>query len=115
MADESCLDLIFRNARTHNAWLDKPVSDDTLRQLYDAMKWGPTSANTNPARFIFLRTTRAKERLRPSLAPGNVEKTMAAPVVVIVAYDLKFYEKLPRLFPHAPSMRDLYASESAAR
>ncbi len=103
-----CLDLIFRNARTHTAWLDKPVSDETLRQLYDAMKWGPTSANTNPARFIFLRTKEAKERLKPSLAPGNVEKTMSAPVVVIVAYDLKFYEKLPRLFPHSPSMRALF-------
>jgi len=88
MADERCLDLIFRNARTHTAWLDKPVTDDTLRQLYDAMKWGPTSANANPARFVFLRTKQAKERLRPSLAPGNVDKTMAAPVVVIVAYDL---------------------------
>src|SRR5437764_8830171 len=110
MADEHCLNLIFRNARTHTAWLDKAVSDDTLRQLYDAMKWGPTSANTNPARFIFLRTRQAKERLRPSLAPGNVEKTMTAPVVVIVAYDLKFYEKLPRLFPHSPSMRDMFAS-----
>jgi len=110
MADETCLDLIFRNARTHSAWLDKPVSDDTLRQLYDTMKWGPTSANASPARFVFIRTKQAKERLRPSLAPGNVEKTMAAPVVVIVAYDLKFYEKLPRLFPHSPSMRELFAS-----
>jgi 3-hydroxypropanoate dehydrogenase len=108
MADD-CLDLIFRNARTHTAWLDKPVSDGTLRQLYDAMKWGPTSANANPARFVFLRTPQAKERLRPCLAPGNVEKTMSAPVVVIVAYDLKFYEKLPRLFPHAPAMRDHFA------
>jgi 3-hydroxypropanoate dehydrogenase len=110
MADETCLDLIFRNARTHSAWLDKPVNDDTLRQLYDTMKWAPTSANANPARFVFIRTKEAKERLRPSLAPGNVEKTMTAPVVVIVAYDLKFYEKLPRLFPHSPSMRELFAS-----
>jgi 3-hydroxypropanoate dehydrogenase len=110
MADDNCLDLIFRNARTHTAWLDKPVSDETLRQLYDTMKWGPTSANANPARFVFIRTKQAKERLRPSLAPGNVEKTMSAPVVVIVAYDLKFYEKLPRLFPHSPSMRDMYAA-----
>jgi 3-hydroxypropanoate dehydrogenase len=108
MSDETCLDLIFRNARTHSAWLDKPVSDETLRDLYDAAKWGPTSANTNPARFVFILTKQAKERLRPSLAPGNVEKTMAAPVVVIVAYDLKFYEKLPRLFPHSPSMRKLF-------
>jgi len=76
MADEACLDLIFRNARTHNAWLDKPIGDDTLRQLYDTMKWGPTSANANPARFVFLRTKQAKERLRPCLAPGNVETPM---------------------------------------
>jgi 3-hydroxypropanoate dehydrogenase len=69
---------------------------------------GPTSANINPARFVFLRSAAAKERLRPSLAPGNVEKTMSAPVTVIVAYDLKFYEKLPRLFPHYPAMRDMF-------
>src|SRR5258706_5299701 len=109
-ADQPCLDLIFRNARTHSAWLDKPISDDLLRQLYDTMKWGPTSANASPARFVFIRSKQAKERLRPTLAPGNVEKTMAAPVTVIVAYDLKFYEKLPRLFPHSPSMREMFAS-----
>src|SRR5258708_29531313 len=80
MANDPCLDLIFRNARTHAAWLDKPVSDETLRELYDTMKWGPTSANTNPARFLFVRSKPAKERLKLSLAPGNVEKTMAAPV-----------------------------------
>jgi 3-hydroxypropanoate dehydrogenase len=109
MADEECLDLIFRKARTHTAWLDKPVSDELLHQIYDTMKWGPTSANMNPARFVFIRTKSAKERLRPALAPGNVDKTMAAPAVVIVAYDLKFYEKAPRLFPHAPSMREMFA------
>jgi 3-hydroxypropanoate dehydrogenase len=109
-ADNACPDLIFRNARSHSAWLDKPVSDDQLRDLYDTMKWGPTSANASPARFVFIRSKQAKERLRPTLAPGNVEKTMAAPVTVIVAYDLKFYEKLPRLFPHSPSMRQLFAS-----
>src|SRR5262245_45882180 len=103
------LDLLFRQARTHSAWLDKAVTDDTLRQLYDLVKWGPTSANGSPARFLFLRTREAKERLRPALATGNVAKTMAAPVTVIVAYDLKFYEKLPKLFPHSPKMRALYA------
>ena len=107
--DDKALDQIFREAQTHNAWLDKPVSDETLRQLYDVMKWGPTSANGSPARFVFLRTPEAKERLRPTLAPGNVEKTMAAPVTVIIAYDLLFFEKLPKLFPHAPAMRDLFA------
>ena len=107
--NEEALDQLFRAARTHNAWLDKPVSDDTLRQAYDLMKWGPTSANSCPARFVFLRSQQAKERLRPALAPGNVEKTMKAPVAVIVAYDLLFYEKLPRLFPHSPAMRNLFA------
>ena len=108
-----CIDKLFRQARTHNAWLDKPVSDDTIRQLYDALRWGPTSANSSPARFVFIRTPRGKERLRPSLASGNVEKTMSAPVTVIVAYDLQFYEKLPRLFPHNPTMRDHFRSNPA--
>ena len=108
-----CIDRLFRNARTHSAWLDKPIADDTLHDLYDALKWGPTSANTSPARFVFLRTPKAKERLRPSLAPGNVEKTMTAPVTMIIAYDLRFYEKLPKLFPHNPGMRDLFAANPA--
>jgi 3-hydroxypropanoate dehydrogenase len=107
--DDAALDQLFRTARTHNAWLDKPVSDDTLRELYDLMKWAPTSANTNPARFVFLRTQRAKERLVPALAPANVEKVMTAPVTVIIAYDLLFFEKLPKLFPHAPAMRENFA------
>ncbi|MBF6992568.1 MULTISPECIES: malonic semialdehyde reductase [Cupriavidus] len=98
---EDGMDLLFREARTHNAWLSQPVSDETLRQLYDLMKWGPTSANCSPARILFLRTPEAKQRLVPALAPGNVEKTMAAPVTAIIAYDVKFYELLPKLFPHA--------------
>jgi 3-hydroxypropanoate dehydrogenase len=106
---DDALNEIFREARTHNAWLDKRVSDDVLRQLYDLMKWGPTSANGSPGRLVFLRTPEAKERLRPALAPGNVEKTMTAPVTAIIAYDLLFFEKLPKLFPHAPGMRDLFA------
>jgi len=108
LGDEA-LDQLFREARTHHAWRDQPVTDDTLRRLYDVMKWGPTSANGSPARFVFLRSQEAKERLRPTLAPGNVEKTMTAPVTVIIAYDLLFYEKLPKLFPHSPAMRDLFA------
>lgn len=104
------LDLLFREARTHYAWQDRPVTDDTLRQLYDLTKWGPTAANTGPARFVFLRSAAAKERLRPALAPGNVDKTLSAPVTVIVAYDLLFYHKLPKLFPHNPGMAGLYAS-----
>src|SRR6266478_6421800 len=108
-----CVDKLFREARTHGAWLDKPVSNETLRELYDALKWGPTSANSSPARFLFIRTAKARERLKPSLAPGNVAKTMAAPVTVIVAYDLQFYNKLPKLFPHNPGMRDLFAANAA--
>jgi 3-hydroxypropanoate dehydrogenase len=107
---DDALDLAFRKARTYNAWLPKPVPDELIHQLYETLKWGPTSANISPARFVFLRSATAKERLRPSLAPGNVEKTMSAPVTVIVAYDLKFYEKLPRLFPHSPAMRDMFAN-----
>ena len=100
---------MIREARTQNVWFDKPVTEDILRQIYDVMKWGPTSANSSPARFVFLRSQQAKQRLRPLLAPGNVEKTMAAPVTVIIAYDLLFFEKLVKLFPNAPAMRDFFA------
>ena len=99
--DDASLDRLFRGARTHNAWLDRPVTDADLRALYEVMKWGPTSANSSPARIVFLRSREAKERLAPALAPGNVEKTLAAPVTAIVAQDLEFHEKLPKLFPHA--------------
>jgi len=108
--NDDVLDLLFRKARTHSAWLPKLVPDALLRELYDVVKWGPTSANSSPARFVFLRSAAAKERLRPALSAGNVAKTMAAPVTVIVAYDLKFYEKLPKLFPHNPAMRDNFAN-----
>jgi 3-hydroxypropanoate dehydrogenase len=107
---DAAIDQLFRQARTHNAWLDKPVPDGVLREIYDIAKWGPTSANTSPARFVFIRTKEAKERLRPALAPGNVEKTMTAPVTVIIAYDLLFYEKLGKLFPHNKSMRNMFAA-----
>src|SRR5436305_13940072 len=95
---DQCLDQIFRKARTHSAWLDRPVTDEMLRNIYDLMKWGPTSANGSPARFVFLRSREAKERLRQALAPGNVEKTMTAPVTAIIGYDLLYYEQLPQLF-----------------
>jgi len=108
--NNEAFDILFRQARTHNAWLKKAVSDETLRQLYDLVKWGPTSANGLPMRVVFLRTPEAKERLRPALMPGNVEKTMTAPVTAIVAYDELFYEKLPVLFPHNPGMRDFFAN-----
>ena len=112
MIDQACLDTLFYDARTHNAWLDRPIDDETLRQLYDLLRWAPTAANTNPARFVFIRTREGKERLRPALAPGNVEKTMSAPVTVIVAYDLKFHEQLPKLFPHSPGMAKLFAGNA---
>jgi len=108
--NDDALDVIFRTARTYNGWLDKPVSDETVLEIYDLMKWCPTSANASPARFLLLRSKAAKERLRPALAPGNVEKTMSAPITVIVAYDLRFYEKLPKLAPHNPGFRDLFAN-----
>jgi 3-hydroxypropanoate dehydrogenase len=104
--DDQALDILFRKARTHNAWLDKPITDDVLHKIYDVMKWGPTSANSSPGRIIFLRTPEAKERLRPALAPQNVEKTMKAPVTVIVAHDMNFYDHMVKLFPHNPAARD---------
>jgi 3-hydroxypropanoate dehydrogenase len=108
--DKSALDTIFREARTYSTWHPRPVADQTLRDLYDLLKWAPTSANAAPARFAFLRSKEAKERLRPALSAGNVEKTMAAPVTVIVAYDMRFYEQLPKLFPHSPGMKKLFES-----
>jgi 3-hydroxypropanoate dehydrogenase len=108
-ASDETLDILFRKARSHNAWFDKPVSDDLLRRLYEAMKWGPTSANSCPVRIVFLRTPEAKERLRAALSPTNVEKTMQAPVTAIIAHDMNFYEKLPRLFPHNPGARDWFS------
>ena len=98
--NDEALDQLFRNARTHSDWLPRPVSDDTLRQLYELMKWGPTSVNCCPARILFLRSAQAKQRLLPALSPGNVEKTMSAPVTAIIGYDGRFYQQLPKLFPH---------------
>ena len=92
---------LFLNARTHNGWTDQKVDDETLRKVYDLMKWGPTSANCSPARLVFVITPEAKAKLLPCMAPGNVDKTKAAPVTAIIAQDLEFYEKLPKLFPHA--------------
>jgi 3-hydroxypropanoate dehydrogenase len=106
--NERTLDVLFREARTFTKWQPRPVTDETLHDLYDLLKWAPTSANASPARFAFLRTKEAKERLRPALAPLNVQKTMTAPVTVIVAYDMKFYEQLPKLFPHKSSMLKLF-------
>jgi 3-hydroxypropanoate dehydrogenase len=98
--DEAALAALFKDARSHNKWTDQPVTDDELRALFDLLKMGPTSANSSPGRFLFLRTEWQKERLKPALSAGNVEKTMSAPVVAIVATDPHFYNHLPKLFPH---------------
>src|SRR6266403_1721637 len=98
---DECLDVVFRNARTHNIWLDDPVDEALLRQVYDLAKMGPTSANMSPMRLVFVKSKEAKEKLKPTLDPANVEKTMKAPVTAIIGMDVHFYEKLPALFPHA--------------
>ena len=103
------LDQLFRSARTHNAWRDEPIPTTLIYELYDLLKWGPTSANSSPARFVFLVTAEAKARLEPYLASANRAKTMSAPICVIVAYDLGFAEKLPNLFPHAADARNWFA------
>jgi len=112
--DQAGLDLLFLQARTQNGWLPTPVSDDQLRRLYDIMRMGPTSANSCPARVLFLRTSAAKARLLPALSPGNVEKTKQAPVTAIIGYDTRFYEWLPKkLFAHRPDMAENYAKNPA--
>lgn len=112
MIDQNALDALFLSARTQNGWLDEPVSDEQLRSIYDLVKMGPTSANSQPGRIVFLRSAQAKERLRPALTPGNVAKTMSAPVVAIVAYDLDFHQKLPQVFPHKPEMKKDFDGDS---
>jgi 3-hydroxypropanoate dehydrogenase len=113
--DQEGLDLIFRGARTHNAFLDKPVTEETLRALYDLLKWGPTSANTSPLRLVFVRSKEAKERIAPALSQSNLAKTMAAPVTAIVAHDTRFAEKVPQLFPHNPGAAAWFANEEVAK
>lgn len=98
--DSTALDQLFLKARTHNGWQDRAIEPALLKQLYDLLKMAPTSANCSPARFVFVQSKAAKEKLKPALSAGNLEKTMAAPVTVIVANDPKFYDKLPYLFPH---------------
>lgn len=110
--DAVALDQLFRSARTHNAWQQKDVPDALLHQLYELLKWGPTSANASPARFVFVKSPEAKAKLKEALAPGNVDKTMSAPVTVIVAQDLAFHDKLPQLFPHADA-RSWFAGNDA--
>ena len=114
-ADGPSLDLLFREARSHNGFLDEEVTDDQLRQAYAIARMGPTSANCSPARFVFLRTPAQKERLIPALAPGNVDKTRAAPAVAIIAHDVEFYRHFGKLFPHrADEMEQRNSADPAA-
>lgn len=113
MLNNEVLDLLFRNARTHNVWLDKPVPDALLHELYDLMKWGPTSANSSPARIVFVRSPEAKEKLVACMSEGNAAKTLQAPVTAIIGMDMEFYEKLPQLFPHTDA-RSWFAGKQAS-
>ena len=111
---------LFHDARTHAAWTDRRVTDETLRALYETLRWGPTAANCSPLRVVFVKSREAKERLRPALSPGDIDKTMAAPVTAILAHDLGFPDTLPRLFPHADARswyagNDPYIEETAFR
>lgn len=99
--NDAALDQLFRSARTHNAFLDKPVTDEKLKEIYELMKWGPTSANSSPVRLVFVKSKEGKAKIGQAISDGNRDKTLAAPVTVIVATDYAFYEKLPQLFPHA--------------
>ena len=112
MIDDRALDALFRNARTANGFLDKSVTDEQLRALYDLMKLGPTAANGQPARLVFLRSAAAKERLRPALSAGNLDKTLAAPVCSIVAYDTQFHEHLPKVFPHNATAKSWFEGDA---
>jgi 3-hydroxypropanoate dehydrogenase len=109
---DAALDQLFRTARSRNAWLARALPDDIGRQLYDLAKWGPTAANSTPARFVFVRSAPAKERLKPHLSAGNVAKVMTAPCCVIVAYDSRFYDTLPKLFP-SRDMRAVFVGNEA--
>lgn len=106
--EQKAVETLFTDARTHNIWKDEPVSEKTLRELYQLMRFGPTSMNCQPTRVLFLRSNTAKERLKPALMPGNQEKTMKAPMVAVLGYDTEFYEHLPRMFAHNKDAKSLF-------
>ena len=110
--DQTALDQLFLNARSSNGFIDKPVSESLLKEIYDLAKFGPTSMNTQPARFIMLTSAAAKERVMPAMLPGNVDKTKSAPVIVIVASDAHFYEHLPKTFPNKPDAKEMFAANA---
>jgi 3-hydroxypropanoate dehydrogenase len=111
--DDAALDRLFRTARTHTHWLDRPVSEDTLRAVAELMKWGPTSANCCPARIVFAVSAEAKERLKPHLSAGNTRQTLEAPATAVIGYDTAFYDKLSFLYPHDLSARGWFAGKPA--
>lgn len=112
---DAALDQLFRSARTHNGWqIDWPIDDAILQALYELWKWGPTQANCCPARIVFVRSPEAKIKLKPCMAPGNLDKTMAAPVTAIIGMDMAFYDQMPKLFPHAPDARSWFVGDDAA-
>lgn len=108
--NQDALQQLFLDARSHSAWLDKPVTDEQIGQIYDLLKMGPTSANSCPARFVFIKSDSAKQKLKECLDEGNIEKSMTAPVVAIIAMDMEFYDQLPKLFPHTDA-RSWYAGK----
>jgi 3-hydroxypropanoate dehydrogenase len=112
--NDEALDVLFREARTQNKWLDKPVSRTLLMAIYELMRWCPTTANSSPARLRFVVSQAAKDRLKPFLSSGNRDKTMAAPATAIIGYDVGFAEQLPRLFPHAPNAKDWFKDPALA-
>jgi 3-hydroxypropanoate dehydrogenase len=111
---DSALDTIWRSGRSQNGWLDRPVTDAELTAVYDLTKWGPTSVNCQPMRIVFIRSDAAKARLKPLLAPGNVDKTMAAPAIALLGYDLAFYEQLPTQFPHNQTVKGWFEGPEKA-
>ena len=120
MINDEALDIIFRDARTRNGWEERDVTKALMQAVYDLMKWGPTSANCSPARFVFVASDEGKARLKPHLLAGNADKTMTAPCCVIIGHDMEFYEKLPDLFPHTDAKswfvgNDALIAETAAR
>jgi 3-hydroxypropanoate dehydrogenase len=110
--DNTFMDRVFHLGRSQNGWQAREVPEALLHQLYDLMKMGPTSVNCSPARVVFARSAEAKEKLKGALAPANVEKTMAAPVIAIVGYDTRFYEQLPKLFPHNPAVKTWFEGDA---
>jgi 3-hydroxypropanoate dehydrogenase len=112
MSESISLKKLFTEARSQNGWSDRSVSDDQVRQIYDLMKWGPTSLNSSPARIVIVRSGAAKAALKEALSPGNVEKAMTAPVIAIIGHDLRFYENLPDLFPHNPAVKAWFEGET---